>query len=123
MQANKYNVWFLMEIAESTKAPEHDEKYFHEDVTFDAKGGWKCIMFYDGDELDYIDSFITPEGEIVNFWDWEESAEKDLLTCWRSIGDLERLKKIAAQKSVEGDLQQHTTQAIRQPEEPASACA
>jgi hypothetical protein len=89
----KYDALFLMGIAESTNAPEHDGKYYHEDVTFEAKDGWKCVMFYDGDELDYIAHFITPDGEIIDFWEWEDSPEKDTLTCWRSIGDIERLRK------------------------------
>jgi hypothetical protein len=92
----KYDPWFLIEIAESTGAQEFDKKYFHENVTLNAKDGWKCVIFYDGDMLDYIDSFITPDGEIINFWEWDECIEKSILMGWSGVGDIERLKVDAA---------------------------
>ena len=94
------NVWELLEIAESTNAPEYlpeDSSDCWSDVTFEAKNGWKVVIFYDGTELDYIDHFIKPDGKIINFWDWPDepdyyNSDKHILMCWRNVGDLERLK-------------------------------
>ena len=58
---------------------------------------WKVIIFHDCGELDYIDHFVSPDGEIIDFWDWpvEEdfyNSDKNLLMCWRGNGDLARLR-------------------------------
>lgn len=92
----KYDPWYLLELAESTGAVDKYKKYWCEDVTFNAKDGWKVVIFYDQDEIDYIDSFISPTGEIINFWDWEDSFDKETLICWRGPGDLKRLKESRA---------------------------
>lgn len=92
-----YDVWKLLEIAESTNAPEEqpsDSDNWCADVSFDAKDGWKVIIFYDCGDLDYISHFISPTGEVIDFWEWPESEERELLTAWRGIGDLERLRSL-----------------------------
>jgi hypothetical protein len=94
----KYDVWYLLELAESTGAVDNDKRYWCENVTFDAKDGWKVVIFYDQDEIDYIDSFITPDGTKVDFWEWKDCSDKKTLRCWRGSGDLIRLK-MAAQEN------------------------
>jgi len=89
------DVFMLLEIAESANPPECCDRYFHEDIIMNAKDGWKISFFYDGDELDYINYFIMPNGTIIDFWDWDEDKyydDKHLLMCWRSVGDLKRLR-------------------------------
>ena len=85
------NVWSLLEIAESTDAPMFIKGEFG-NVVFDAKDGWKVSIFYDCQELDYIDRFISHCGGSMDFWEWPESDDKNVLMCWRGIGDIERLR-------------------------------
>jgi len=92
----KYNVWKLLEIAESANVPDtqlNDSPNWCTDVIFKARDGWKVVIFYDCGELDYISSFINPNGIIIDFWDWPESKDKSILMAWRGNGDLERLQK------------------------------
>jgi len=100
-------VWKLLEIAESVNAPDEipsDDPDWCADKSFDAKNGWKVVIFYDCGELDYIAHFINPKGEIIDFWDWggdcfdhdapDFNRGKNILINWRGNGDMERLKKI-----------------------------
>jgi hypothetical protein len=80
----------LLEIAESAAPPELSPDAFG-DVELPAKDGWRVAFFYDCGELDYISHFVSPDGAVVDFWEWPESAERTLLTCWRSVGDMRRL--------------------------------
>ena len=102
-----YDVWDLLEIAESTNAPYEqaaDSPNWCGDVLFDAKDGWKVSIFYDCGGLDYIESFINPKGIVIDFWEWpgdchDHEADdfnnaKNILINWRGIGDLKRLKEL-----------------------------
>jgi hypothetical protein len=51
-------------------------------VTFDIHHGWKAVVFYDCGQFDYIDSFISPEGVVLDFWDWPDTTEKQMLIDW-----------------------------------------
>ena len=63
------------------------------DVELPARDGWKVTFFYDCGELDYIDHFITPSGEKLEVWSDEYQTEHlPAVMCWRSMGDLARLK-------------------------------
>ena len=53
------------------------------DVEFDCRDGWKVNVFYDVGELDYINHFVTPNGDTVDFWKWPDSDERQRLLCWR----------------------------------------
>ena len=103
----KYNVWELLEMAESVKPPDFNDDYYH-DIEFPAKDGWKVVIFYDCGELDYITHFINPEGDVIDFWEWPGDAynhtakdfnsDKNILINWRGVGDLKRMKEIEAKK-------------------------
>jgi hypothetical protein len=105
----KYDLWFLLELAESTNAPSEqpsDSVNWCHDVVFNCKNGWKVVIFYDCGELDYISYFINPDGLIIDFWDWPDefevddpryekallSSDKNFLMNWRGVGDIERLR-------------------------------
>ena len=93
-------VWELLEIAESINAPDKDEEIFTGNRTFDAKNGWKVVVFYDCPEIDYIDSFVDPFGQVYNVWDtcfglFGLSAEDiSLLQSWNKCGDIARLRNL-----------------------------
>ena len=37
---------------------------------------WKVAVFYDGGEFDYIESFITPEGKEIDWFDFPWHSEE-----------------------------------------------
>jgi len=82
----------LVEIAESMNPPnemfEDDGNPAWKDVVFDRLDGWKIVINYDGGEVDYISHFVDPEGNVIDFWEWEESENKRMLMCWRGVGSL-----------------------------------
>lgn len=91
----KFDCWYLLEIAESANPPDNWDDHIWTEKEFDAKDGWKVSFFYDGDELDYIDHFVTPDGKKIDFWDWpEETPGRQNLINWRGVGDLERLRSV-----------------------------
>jgi hypothetical protein len=64
------------------------------DVEFPHPGGWKVIVFYDGLELDYIDSFIAPDGEMMTPWVASDRLDEyDTIKLWRGVGSIEDLKR------------------------------
>jgi hypothetical protein len=94
----KYDQFFLLEIAESANPPENqpgDSEDWCGDVEMLARDGWKVTFFYDCGELDYIDHFISPDGELIDVWpDTPFQGEEWLPTMnWRSMGDLARLRR------------------------------
>jgi hypothetical protein len=97
--ATKYDVWELMALAESVNPP-NDHPDYYTDVEFEAREGWKVSIFYDVGELDYIAHFVTPDGEVLDFWEWPEGRDRDLLIAWRGVGDLARLRALRDQESV-----------------------
>jgi len=98
---DKYDQWRLLEIAESANPPNNqssDSDDWCGDVEFIAKDGWKVIFFYDCGELDYIDSFVTPEGmRLEVFVNGYQSEQWPPVMNWRSVGDLTRLKALLTQ--------------------------
>ena len=78
-----YAASFLLSLLEGVDIPNYIEPGEFLDVEITARDGWKVDVFYDCGELDYINHFISPKGEVVNFWDWPESQDKSLLINWR----------------------------------------
>ena len=92
LDVSRFNQWDLLRIAEAANPPdEHQDQSFCGDETFSSCDGWQVVFFYDMGELDYIDHFVTPTGYKIEFWDWPE-PERELLTSWRGVGDLERFR-------------------------------
>jgi len=86
-----------LEIAEKANPPEilpSDSPYWCSDMPIKTEEGWTVYFFYDCEELDYISHFVKPDGTEIDFWDWEESEAKEILICWRGVGDLDRLRGI-----------------------------
>jgi hypothetical protein len=84
--------WFA--IVESANAPMKlaDESKWWTEVAFPAKDGWVVTFFYDSEDLDYIHSITTPEGQELDFWTWpEHNPLKNALINWRSPDDTQRL--------------------------------
>lgn len=82
----------LLEIAHSAAPPDTMGPGTFETITFDGPNGWKVVIFYDDGELDYIDSFTTPRGETIDFWDWPDTVPgRDILIAWQGTRDTERL--------------------------------
>lgn len=100
---DRYGQWFLLEIAESANPPEIlPSGPEWGDVPMDASDGWKVVFFYDG-ELDYIDHFISPNGERLDVWLDDDHPEREKCDAawggqwppimnWRGVGDLARLR-------------------------------
>ena len=76
----------LVAIAEAAhlpaKAPTDGDRIWTTEV-FPAKDGWKVAVFYDVDEFNYIERFVTPEGNVIDFWDWPDCPERQALIDWR----------------------------------------
>ena len=77
-----YSAEFLISVAESANIPATSYE-LSPWRTFPAANGWQVMVYYDVDEFDYIEHFITPDGTIIEIWEWPESEEKKLLTSWR----------------------------------------
>jgi hypothetical protein len=87
----------LLEIAESANPPItfYTEDDWWGEVTFQAMNGWKVVIYYDGDTIAFIDSFVEPDGTVIDFWDWpEDHPWRNYLKLWSNVGDLERLKRL-----------------------------
>ena len=55
-------------------------------MTFDLKDGWKVVVFYDCESFDYLDEFIAPNGQVVDFWEFPESEARQRLIDWSPLG-------------------------------------
>lgn len=84
----------LLEIAESANVPKTpSEEDWGQSPTFDAHDGWKVVVFYDCDSLDNIEHFISPDGQVIDFWTWDErNPDRRILMAWSGNGDLARLR-------------------------------
>lgn len=80
-QWEKYDVDMLLDIADSTNAPDVNGEWYCGEM-FDAKDGWKVSIFYDCGELDYIEYFVAPDGEVIDFWKLPDTylPDDELLT-------------------------------------------
>ena len=78
-----YAASFLLSMLEGVDIPNEIGPGEFCDIEIAARDGWKVDVFYDCGELDYINHFISPKGEVVDFWDWPESEDKSLLINWR----------------------------------------
>ncbi|MBB3520986.1 MULTISPECIES: hypothetical protein [Rhizobium] len=90
MNPTPYTADFLLDIAKSTPFPlAVPYEDWHSTLTFDARNGWQIAVFYDGEEFDYIEHFVAPDGSLVNAWDWPdtEQDENAPFVC----GDKERI--------------------------------
>lgn len=78
-----YAASFLLSLLEGVDIPNDIGPGEFRDVEIDVRDGWKVDVFYDCGELDYINHFVSPMGEVVNFWDWPRSEDQSLLINWR----------------------------------------
>lgn len=86
----------LLEMAHAVNMPDSLDPGIFEHLTFDCEGGWKVVIFYDDGDLDYIDQFITPKGEPIDFWEWSNDVPgRDILIAWQGREDTERLLALA----------------------------
>lgn len=81
--AHLHGVAELLAIAESANPPSDDPDGCGE-VTLDAKDGWKVVFHYGADcHLRYISEFVTPAGQTIDFWEWDETVPgRDELMAW-----------------------------------------
>ena len=100
---DQYDQWKLLEIAESANPPDEqpgDSDNWCGDVEMPAKDGWKVVFFYDCGELDYIDSFVMPDGTRLEVWGLGYQGEQwPPVMNWRGVGDLERLRGYLTQNA------------------------
>jgi hypothetical protein len=93
---DKWGQMFLLEIASSAAPPDTqpgDSPDWCGDVTLPARDGWKVCFFYDCGDLDYIDHFVTPEGEKLDvFADGYQSEQWPPVMCWSGNADTERFR-------------------------------
>jgi hypothetical protein len=93
---DKWGQMFLLDIAHSAAPPKTqpcDSPDWCGDVTLPALDGWKVCFFYDCGELDYIDHFVTPEGEKLEVWPNDyQSEQSPPVMNWRDTSDTERFR-------------------------------
>lgn len=78
-----YSAEFLLGLLEGVEIPDDSSVDDVWEKEFDCRDGWRVVVFYDVGELDYIEYFVTPDGEKINFWDWPESNDRSELMNWR----------------------------------------
>lgn len=94
------DVWILLDIVESTNAPEYQDAYCN--LTMPARDGWSVTFFYDVGELDYIDHIITPDNLVISPWDWPYGAPGgNTLRAWGSVGCRARLMDLHRRSPVQ----------------------
>lgn len=94
------DAWMLLDFAESAKPDQHSADVDFGSIELDAKEGWRVSFFYDANDLDYIDYFVTPAGEMIDFWEWPRDEYEEaisLLMNWGAVGDLDRLRAAVKQ--------------------------
>lgn len=85
---------FLLGLAEECNPPQGHPVNDSATMEFVTAGGWTVVFFYDAGDLDYIEKFISPEGDEVDFWAWpEDHAGREAMIAWRGVGDLNRLRQ------------------------------
>lgn len=95
---DQWGQFFLMDIAESAAPPQNVDStcpYWCGEEEFQARDGWKVTFFYDCGELDYIDHFVTPDGQVLEVWE-DLTGDQDQwppLLNWSEVGDADRLRK------------------------------
>ena len=92
-QFGVYTKWDLLEIVEKADIP--DFWLFGESSSIVHEvDGWKIKVFYYCEELEYIENITTPNGVVLDFWEWgSENEWRDVLIVWRGNGDLDTMKK------------------------------
>lgn len=110
-QWEKYDVDMLLDIADSTNAPDENGEWYCEQM-LDARDGWRVSIFYDCGELDYIDHFIAPDGEVISPWDWpaqacgpddeyDETLPSNRMMAWRGVRRPETEEEKARREFIE----------------------
>jgi hypothetical protein len=78
----------LLAIARSAQPPPFLENNDSDTIELPARDGWRVRFFYDVGDFDYIEEFVSPRGDIIDFWDWPEETpgREKLIGCgWRRI--------------------------------------
>lgn len=66
----------LLAMADAANVPsDNPDPNWRSDIDFDLADGWKMSIFYDVGDLDYINHFVAPDGEVVDFWDWPDLTD------------------------------------------------
>lgn len=72
----------LLDIVETANFPDGGLDLGNE--TFECRDGWKVVIFYDAGDLDYIDSIVMPNGDVIDFWDWPVGTPgRETLIRWQ----------------------------------------
>ena len=82
LTCGRYAASFLLSLLEGISIPNAIDPGEFCDVEIAVRDGWKVDVFYDCGELDYINHFISPLGEVIDFWLWPESEDRSLLINW-----------------------------------------
>ncbi len=78
---------FLLSLADEINPPAKIDDAAFGNREFICSNGWRVTFFYDGGDLDYIDHFASPDGRVIDFWDWpDDLPERDVLINWRPAG-------------------------------------
>jgi len=84
---SRYSDEFLLDVANSCGCPDYDpDNYGHGEFVFEANGGWKVEVFYNGGMPEYINRFISPAGRDVGSWDDNGTESRNKLISWAGIG-------------------------------------
>lgn len=90
MNPTPYTADFLLDVAKSAPLPRSvPEAHWHSTLTFSARDGWQVAVFYDGDEFDYIEHFVAPDGSAVEPWEWPNTEQDEDMPF--VYGDKERI--------------------------------
>ena len=94
-EEQKKCAFMLLDIVEKLKPPESIKNAQQGDITL-TTGEWTVSFFYDCGEMDYIDHFITPNGQKLDVWGCKtikDETWQKIIQDWRGVGDLERLRE------------------------------
>lgn len=71
------------------------------DLVLPSIDGWQVCFFIDCGDLDYIDHFITPDGEMLQVWPGEayQSEQWPPVMNWRGPEDTERFRQLLAKEA------------------------
>lgn len=67
----------LLSMADAANVPDDhpNPDWWPSEVEFELSDGWKMAVFYDVGDLDYIEHFVAPDGQIIDFWDWPDITD------------------------------------------------
>ncbi len=75
--------------SQAYRDPPNDGSSFR---TINGNDCWKMVLFYDCGELDYIEHFVGPSGNVIDFWSWPDNDDRTMFVNWN--GDIAHVREV-----------------------------